>query len=60
MPGTSRKKDLGAERKTWRRALVRIGSPGWDFSAGGAAVQINGGNRPAVRTEPEITQNAKN
>jgi hypothetical protein len=37
-----------------------IGSRGRDFSAAGAAVQIDGGNRPTVRTEPENTQNAEN
>jgi hypothetical protein len=37
-----------------------IGSRGRDFSAAGAAVQIDGGNRPAVRTEPENTQNVEN
>jgi hypothetical protein len=48
------------KEKTWRPALMRIGSLGRDFSAAGAAVQIDGGNRPAVRTEPENTQNVEN
>jgi hypothetical protein len=60
MPGMSRKKDLAAERKNLETSSGAYWLAGWAFSAAGAAVQIDGGNRPVVQTEPENTQNAEN